>query len=104
MRKIWRVAATEYLNSVRSKAFILGVIATDRSEFCVARARFAVLPPIRARPAPGRTVDVFRDGIGGARDCCSRPRMHAICATITADHPEMSPSVRTARWQRHLAE
>jgi len=27
MRKIWRVAATEYLNSVRSKAFILGVLA-----------------------------------------------------------------------------
>jgi len=26
MRKIWRVAATEYLNSVRSKAFILGVL------------------------------------------------------------------------------
>ena len=27
MRKIWCVAATEYLNSVRSKAFILGVLA-----------------------------------------------------------------------------
>ena len=27
MNKIWRVAATEYLNAVRSKAFILGVLA-----------------------------------------------------------------------------
>ncbi len=27
MRRIWRVAATEYLNAVRSKAFIIGVLA-----------------------------------------------------------------------------
>ena len=27
MKKIWRVAATEYLNAVRSKAFIIGVLA-----------------------------------------------------------------------------
>ncbi|MEY4201669.1 MAG: hypothetical protein RLZZ265_3409, partial [Verrucomicrobiota bacterium] len=27
MNKIWRVAFTEYLNAVRSKAFILGVLA-----------------------------------------------------------------------------
>jgi ABC-type Na+ efflux pump permease subunit len=27
MNKVWRVAATEYLNAVRSKAFILGVLA-----------------------------------------------------------------------------
>ena len=26
MNKIWRVATTEYLNAVRSKAFILGVL------------------------------------------------------------------------------
>ena len=27
MNKVWRVAATEYLNAVRSKAFIVGVLA-----------------------------------------------------------------------------
>jgi ABC-type Na+ efflux pump permease subunit len=27
MLKIWRVAVTEYLNTVRTKAFILGVLA-----------------------------------------------------------------------------
>ena len=27
MNKVWRVAATEYLNAVRSKAFIIGVLA-----------------------------------------------------------------------------
>jgi len=75
MNKIWRVAFTEYLNAVRSKAFILGVLALPlimaisvgvqlyaQKKTDLTPRRFAVLDrsghPIHPlRPAPGHATN-----------------------------------------------